>query len=428
MDSKRKKGMQEILLVEDAKFFRNVLKSQIENRFGYNVTAVESYGEAVNELTSQTKHFDLGLLDINLPDAPNGEIVDLVTGMDVPSIIFSGSFSEEIRDLLERPSVIDYVIKDSPASMNYVLNTVDRYFKNKNCTALVVDDSRVACKLMGNLLKQFNLNVLIAENGQEALRIFNETPDIDLVFLDFHMPDMNGVEVCKRMRAKKGRDQMCIIGVSAYGTHAISAQFLKAGASDFLVKPFLAEEFSCRVTVNLDALDKVNELDELVHTDLITGLKNRRHLEEVYKGVCDRAKSINQVLACSMFELDNFREFNDRFGSDAGDKLLQDFARLLEQKFDGSNTQIIRYGGTQFCLLHASDDPSEFFDIAQSIHNHILDKNYKINNTPVQISLTASGCKARRDHLDQVLNDAKETLTEARKTLRGQFFLAADSD
>ncbi|SCA57208.1 putative Response regulator receiver modulated diguanylate cyclase [Candidatus Terasakiella magnetica] len=415
--------MAEILLVEDAKFFRTVLKSQIEGSFGYNVTAVETYGEAVKELTSRQNHYDLALLDLNLPDAPDGEIVDVVSGMSIPSIIFSGSFSEEIRDLLERPNIIDYVVKDSPASLNYVLNTVDRYFKNNHCKVLVVDDSRVARKHMVALLRQFNFNVFSAENGQEALKVFNEHGDIRLVITDYNMPDMQGVDVCKRIRAKKNRDEVCIIGVSAYGTHAISAQFLKAGASDFLVKPFLTEEFFCRVTLNMDALDKVHELDELVYTDLVTQLKNRRYLEAKYKRIYKRARELELNLVCAFFELDDFKEFNDKYGSDAGDAILFMLAREFEKTFKSSGLTT-RYGGSQFCLLGTTDNLDDYMEHIQNAHNMLTQKTFNFADQELNISFTTCVCSLKDIASADILAKTKSAINDAKKTLKGHFLRA----
>ncbi|GGF53411.1 diguanylate cyclase [Terasakiella brassicae] len=415
--------MAEILLVEDAKFFRNIIKSQIETKFGYNVTAVETYSEAVEQLTNSNKHFDLGLLDLNLPDAPDGEIVDIVTGMGVPSLIFSGHFSEAVRDMLEHPSVIDYVVKDSPASLNYVLNMVDRYFKNSTCCALVVDDSRVALKHMETLLKRFNFKVLCASKGHEALNVFNENPDIRLIICDYNMPDMQGTELCKLIRAQKNRDQVCIIGVSAYGNQTLSAQFLKAGASDFLVKPFLTEEFFCRITLNMDALEKVHKLDELVHTDLVSQLKNRRFLEEEYERTCQTAETNNLSLACAFFELDDFKAFNESHGNDGGDAILFMMAREFERHFNRTSPLVVRYSGSQFCFLCATDQPNNFVEEMQTLHRHIINRDFRFGKQHLSVDVSGMLCIASPGKYADLLDDTKRTL-ESQAARKGCFVTA----
>lgn len=412
--------MAEILLVEDAKFFRNIIKSQIENKFGYTVTAVETYGEAVEQLTVSNKHFDLGLLDLNLPDAPDGEIVDIVTGMGVPSLIFSGAFNEAVRDLLEHPNVIDYVVKDSPASLNYVLNMVDRYFKNAMSHALVVDDSRVALKHMETLLKRFNFKVLSAATGDAAVTIFNENPDIRLVICDYNMPDMQGTELCKLIRTKKNREQVCIIGVSAYGNQTLSAQFLKAGASDFLVKPFLTEEFFCRITLNMDALDKVHKLDELVYTDLVSQLKNRRYLEEEYENICHSADTHPLSLSCAFFELDDFKAFNDTHGNDAGDAILFMMAREFERHFNRTSPLVVRYGGSQFCFLCATDQINNFVEEMQKLHQNIINRKFRFGKQLLTVDVTGVLCIATPGKYTDLLDETKRTL-DSEVTRKGCF-------
>jgi len=415
--------MPEILLVEDAKFFRTVLKSQIEGRFGYTVVACENYAEAVNALISTEYNFSLALLDLNLPDAPDGEVVDVVSGHGVPSIIFSGSFLEEIRDQLEKPNVIDYVVKDSPASLNYVVNTVDRFYRNHECKVLVVDDSKVAAKHMAKLLTQFNFDVIVAHNGQEALKAYQANDDIRMVICDFNMPDMLGVEVCKRIRAKKSRDEICFIGVSAYGTHAISAQFLKAGANDFLVKPFLTEEFFCRVTLNMDALDKVAALDKLVHTDLVTQLQNRRFLEDKFKSFCKTATTLNRKPVCAFFELDDFRNFNDEHGNDAGDAILFMIAENLKKHFD-DETHVIRYGGSQFCVLAMPQGIENFVEILREAHQDLSNQHFDIDEKALNIGLTTIAAIATDGEFDNIITKAKEAIKNAKKNNYGSFFVA----
>lgn len=415
--------MANILLVEDAKFFRSVLTSQIEGKLGHQVTPVENYKDAVAELTSGNTEYELALLDLNLPDAPDGEIVDMVSGKDIPSIIFSGSFLEEIRDQLEKQHVIDYIVKDSPASLNYVLNTIDRFFKNKVCKVLVVDDSKVSAKHMAGLLEEFNFNVITAHNGHDALKRFNEHPDIRLIICDYNMPDMSGVDVCKRVRAKKNRDEVCIIGVSAYGTHALSAQFLKAGANDFLVKPFLTEEFLCRVTLNMDSLDKIDALDAMVYKDLVTNLKNRRYLEENLLEICAQAQSISRMPVCGFFELSDFREFNDAHGNDAGDTILKLIADEIKSQLREA-AMVVRYGGSQFCIITTPQDVDASIDNLRQTFDHLCKNTYSHDGNNLKISMKAGIAIGQEDKLADIIIEAKNAISVAKQDTNCHFYIA----
>lgn len=188
----------DILLVEDAKFYRSVLKSQLEKELNCNVICAETFKQATSILKERGNTFFLALLDLNLPDAPNGEIVEYVISQPIPSIVFSGHFNEEIRDDLMQKNIIDYVVKDSPASIEYVISTVKRIYLNQFIKVLLVDDSKTARYQMRGLLHRYKFQVLEACDGLEALKVLDENPDIMLIITDYNMPNLDGFELTKK--------------------------------------------------------------------------------------------------------------------------------------------------------------------------------------------------------------------------------------
>ena len=108
-------------------------------------------------------------------------------------------------------------------------------------------------------------------------------PDIKMVISDYFMPGMDGVELTRRIRHRHRKDQLAVIGISAYGNTILSARFIKNGANDFLNKPFSSEEFYCRVTQNLEMLEYIQKLRETSIRDPLTGLFNRRRFFEAAK-------------------------------------------------------------------------------------------------------------------------------------------------
>jgi len=139
----------------------------------------------------------LSLLDLNLPDAPDGEIVDFVVEQKIPAVVFSASYTEDIRDRVLSQNVLDYVVKDSPASLDYITNLIRRVHRNRNISALVVDDARTARKYVADLLRLYQFNVLEAADGVEALEIIKSNNNIKLVITDYNMPNMDGFKLIK---------------------------------------------------------------------------------------------------------------------------------------------------------------------------------------------------------------------------------------
>ncbi len=125
---------------------------------------------------------------------------------------------------------------------------------------LIVDDSATARALLSSRLKRYNFRVSVAESGAKALEILKANRDIGLMITDYNMPDIDGFELTRRIRATIGSHQLRIIGVSSSSNRLLSARFLKAGGNDFMLRPFIDEEFYCRVNQNLDTLLQIQTM------------------------------------------------------------------------------------------------------------------------------------------------------------------------
>ena len=183
--------MKKVLVVEDSSFFGMVIKNKIQTESNFYVTWTKNLSETVKELNKANNNFFAAVLDFNLPDAPQGEVIDKVTSKNIPSIVFTGNVSEQIREFVWSKKVVDYILKDDPNSVDYLIATLKRLEKNPDIKILVVDDSPLFRKSISDLLKNHKYTVLTACNGKEALEVINEHPDIRMVITDFNMPEMD---------------------------------------------------------------------------------------------------------------------------------------------------------------------------------------------------------------------------------------------
>ena len=132
------------------------------------------------------------IVDLNLPDAQNGEIVDLILASKVPCIVLTGTFDDNLRLRLLNKGVLDYVTKDSRYSFGHVIKVVERLSKNQGIKVLVADDSSTSRRFINILLQQYRFfNVIEVENGQEALAKLEEDPSIRMLITDYNMPLVN---------------------------------------------------------------------------------------------------------------------------------------------------------------------------------------------------------------------------------------------
>lgn len=275
-DESKSPEKQTIFLVEDTRFFTSAIKKKIEDLVNVKVVSASSLEEARQELESGDSSHFLAILDLRLPDAPDGEIVDYVASMNIPIIVFSSEFSETVQEQVLSKKVIDYVLKDSPSSLDRLATLVGRLFHNQSIKVLAVDDSTSTRTYIRDLLLQYRFQVKLAADGMEALATLEEHPDIRLMITDYYMPKLDGFRLIKEVRKTYSSRDLAIIGMSASGSSALSAKFIKHGADDFINKPFLREEFFCRISHNLNFQELFHELScQKQQLEVLNGQKDQ---------------------------------------------------------------------------------------------------------------------------------------------------------
>ncbi|GCA52406.1 hypothetical protein KGO5_04871 [Sinorhizobium sp. KGO-5] len=254
-------GEHRIVLAEDSNLFASMVSKRLKELFDIDVIVCRDYEDLQFAVENASFAPSLAISNINLPGAENGEALTYLIEMSVPTIVFTGSFQESTREAILAKDIVDYVIKDSVFAVDMLAESVCRFLTNQQHHVLIVDDSATARAVLTTQLKRYNFRTSSADSGSAALEILKSNPDIALVITDYNMPDIDGFELTRRIRAAHGPHQLRIIGVSSSTDRLLSARFLKAGGNDFIVRPFVNEEFYCRVNQNLDTLTKVRTLN-----------------------------------------------------------------------------------------------------------------------------------------------------------------------
>ena len=360
-----------ILLVEDNGF----LGAQIERRFNgegdFDVVWVRSLAEGRTRLVTENEEFFAAVLDFNLPDAPRGEVIPEVLAHNIPAIIFTASSDAAVREAVWSYNVVDYVFKDDPQSIAYLIRTIRRLESNLQTKVMVVDDSSFFRKVLTDLLQTHLFQVLSATDAESALVLLNEHPDIRLVLTDYEMPGMNGLELTRTIRQHFSRDEMAVIGISAAGDQVMAANFIKSGANDFIIKQsFLTEEFYSRITSNIENVERARMILALSIRDYLTGLYNRRYLFEAGRQLLARVQRRQNSLACAMLDIDFFKRINDTFGHDAGDQVLRRMGAILKEHFRAGDI-VARFGGEEFCVLAADVATNDLLPLFERLRETI---------------------------------------------------------
>ena len=246
-----------IVLAEDSNVFTSMIGTRMKELFGIDVEICRNFEELQLAYDHSSEPVTLAISNINLPGAENGEALEYLVDLSIPTVVFTGTFHQETRDKLLAKDIVDYILKDNVFAVEMLAESVCRFLTNHRHHVLIVDDSPTARALLSSRLKRYNFRVSVAENGAKALEILKKNPDIGLVVTDYNMPDIDGFELTRRIRSVRGSHELRIIGVSSSSDRLLSARFLKAGGNDFMLRPFIDEEFYCRVNQNLDTLIQI---------------------------------------------------------------------------------------------------------------------------------------------------------------------------
>ncbi|MFA0053970.1 GGDEF domain-containing response regulator [Vibrio echinoideorum] len=405
---------EKILVVEDSRAFRNYLYQQFKND-GYEVVLAESVEEAKAILEQQTD-FLCAVLDYCLPDGQDGEIIDLVLGYQQKIIVLTGMFNNTLREQVLAKGVLDYILKDSMSSVSYLLPLVKRISNNRYHKALVVDDSAVVRRYVVQLLEHQYIQTIQAENGEQALELLRNDSDITFVVTDHDMQKKDGISMTRDIRVHYDRNQLAILGLSGSDDRTMTARFLKAGANDFLYKPFNQEEFFCRIHQLLDMKEATNELFRHANEDALTGLWNRRYL---FNQICKGCPQRN----IAMMDIDFFKKVNDTYGHDGGDAVLVAVGKIIKDHF--KDDVAVRFGGEEFCI-QACRPFESFVDDLESMRVAI--ENHEVmhgdNRIKVSISIGVTDLDAK---LDEQIKAADELLYTAKEQGRNQLVFARNT-
>ena len=402
-----------VLIVDDSKTFVALLTRRIQNELDIDCDVARDYATGVALATTGGASYLAALLDLNLPDAPNGEIVDAVLAQGVAPLIFTAEINDDLRDLFWSKRIIDYVLKQNIASVDYIIDSLRRLRDNPDLKVLVVDDSTMVRNQLSALLAAHRYRPRCARNAGEAMDALAADPDIKIVIIDYNMPDMDGAQLTKIIRSTHSKKDLAIIGISGHGGASMSVRFLKNGANDYITKPFLTEEFYCRVSQNVDILNQFQTINDLVNKDFLTKLHNRKYLTETGEKFYANLKRNNIGMVAALIDIDDFKRINDAHGHDVGDAVLRHTASIIRNRFRESDI-VARYGGEEFCVVNINMDKTKAYDVYNDLRLAIVQEPYIHNCLPVSLSVSIGVCTSHEDSFGQMVAVADHLMYDAK--------------
>lgn len=409
--------MNRILIVEDNKALAKLIAKKLQMELDFEIDIAFSMQEA--KLFTKRYQYFIALLDLNLPDAPNGEIVDYAIAHAIPSIILSAAVDKELRKKMLQKDVIDYVRKDGIEDIEYIISSIMRLYNNQNHKILIVDDSIVFRNQMQKMVKNLMFQVFTVAHGEEALGMIQAHPDIKIVLTDYFMPVMDGLTLTKEIRKSYSKNEMSIITISVNQDDEVTALFLKNGANDYIYKPFSKEEFSCRLNNTIEALENIEKITNSANRDFLTGLYNRRYFYRHAAEYFEEAVKNGENFAVAMVDIDHFKKINDTYGHEAGDHAIVHLGQILTSCTDADDI-VARFGGEEFCVLikkMSADAAKEKFKfIIKKVQNSFLKHNREEIRFTVSVGIAASA----EETLEETINTADMLLYNAKNSGRNK--------
>lgn len=295
----------------------------------------------------------------------------------------------------------------------------------KKPTILVVDDMTTTLLLIHDLLKD-TYEVKIAKSGTKALEILESPNDIDLILLDIEMPDINGYDVCKRIKNNETIKNIPIIFITGRTSQEDEEYGLNLGAIDYITKPFNKAIVKLRIKNYLDLKIKNDMLEKLSMYDGLTNIRNRRFFDETFEKTFSEIKRDKKSLAVLMIDIDFFKPYNDNYGHGQGDETLRKVAKALEKTIKRASDFVARYGGEEFVILLKDINKDGVEAVANNLLNAVRELKIthefsKIENY-VTVSIGVSYYNSSSDITKlELLLKADETLYEVKNSGRNNF-------
>nr|WP_275045662.1 diguanylate cyclase [Flexistipes sinusarabici] len=425
-----------ILIADPSKVSRFVLENYLKGK--YKILTATSYSEAKDILDEFLP--SLVIISYELQDGVGLDLCEYMQKRkkfrSVPVIVLTSNENDETLkfkafgagaiDFLEKSKVNEDFVK-------YVDEIVEIISISdiSGSSAWIVDNDIAETQFLENILKSTGITVSTFSEPSELLKnLKNNTPDI--IIADLFMKKMDGMELTKELRHKNSLKNVPILILASSRESSFMRTLLLHGANDYILKPFSAEEAILRVTSNIktkklyDDLEETNrELFKKATTDSLTGLYNRRFFMEQLEHVNYNAGRYGHSFGVALWDIDHFKNINDRHGHDVGDRVLIKLTEAIKHSVRKSDI-IGRFGGEEFICIFPGQKEADMPAIVSKLLEAARDLNIKEGGKqiPVTISIGAVFCKNTSENLDNIIKNVDKLMYRAKSDGRNKGYIS----
>jgi diguanylate cyclase (GGDEF)-like protein len=297
------------------------------------------------------------------------------------------------------------------------------------CRIVLIDDDPAIVRLLQKILTDHGMKIFPCATAAEGLQALMER-EWEICLLDRGLPDSDGIEICRRVKAESRFDARRVIMLSGYDSLDARVEALNLGADDYITKPFHPAEVLARVKASWrvvemqqQLVEMARQLEELSGRDDLTGVFNRRHFRKTVARAFDHSRRYQRPLSVAIIDVDHFKTVNDRFGHQAGDSVLAEVAKRFVRSVRASD-YLARYGGEEFIVILPETQLGDAVTFGEKLRAAIASTPVRIPDgeaLPVTVSVgTASLSHTQFNSAAEMIRAADQALYRAKRNGRNR--------
>ncbi len=290
---------------------------------------------------------------------------------------------------------------------------------------LIAEDDLTSRLLLKKVLEKWGYDVIVTTNGAEAWELLQSDDAPRLAILDWMMPEMDGVEVCRRVRTRETVRPLYLILLTALGDKDSVVTGLEAGADDYVGKPYHQAELHARVNVGRRLVEAQLALEVQARTDALTGLLNRGAIMRCLDGELERAGREGGGLGVGMLDIDHFKRVNDAHGHAAGDAVLRELSRRMESVLRPYDS-LGRFGGEEFLIVVPGAGPTELSEVLERLRAVTAAAPFAAGGHDLVVTVSLGGAICAGESADALIARADRALYAAKEQGRDRVEVAPD--
>jgi diguanylate cyclase (GGDEF)-like protein len=289
-----------------------------------------------------------------------------------------------------------------PWHIRIIKNNAYRTRRGTVIRVLIAEDDKLCRTILEKNLRKWGYEIISTEDGKEAWKAIQEN-NIQIAILDWIMPKIDGVELCKKIREKKWDEYIYLIMLTVRNKQSDIRKGFAAGVDDYITKPFDTHELKARlqtgkriISLQNQLLDSQKKLQEIATHDTLTNLLNRYEILNVLTDEFHRSLRENKPVSTVMLDIDFFKKINDSYGHDVGDEVLVEVASRLKgtlRRYD----KVGRYGGDEFLAILPGCSLDNAKRIAERLRRIVCKDRIKTGAGQLYVTVSV-GCASSESH------------------------------